>query len=185
MTPFNFLLELEFLKHQQILQILRHCVVLVLFNVNMPSCPSPWRSLLGGGRVLDQYLGMAISSILLPCLGQTTKSTLSCFKAIYCMTKLLQDIKFMLQSLIYFWNLGANFIKQIKSIMYCMQYPVYNWGQTCTKLYTLFRTNVCEIVYPVWDRGQKPSLHRPYKGLHPQVPKQHLQKFWKFIPWGV
>ena len=133
-----------------------------------------------GGRVLDQYLGMAISSILLPCLGQTTKSTLSCFKAIYCMTKLLQEIKFMLQSLIYFWKLGANFIKQIKSIMYCMQYPVYNWGQTCTKLYTLFRTNFCEIVYPVWDRGQKPSLHRPYKGLHPQVPKQHLQKFWNW-----
>ena len=49
MTPFNFLLELEFLKHQQILQILRHCVVLVLFNVNMPSCPSPWRSLLAYG----------------------------------------------------------------------------------------------------------------------------------------
>ena len=77
------------------------------------------------------------------------------------MTKLLQEIKFMLQSLIYFWKLGANFIKQIKSIMYCMQYPVYNWGQTCTKLYTLFRTNFCETVYPVWDRGQKPSLHRP------------------------
>ena len=146
-----------------------------------------------GGRVLDQYLGMAISSILLPCLGQTTKSTLSCFKAIYCMTKLLQEIKFMLQSLIYFWKLGANFIKQIKSIMYCMQYPVYNWGQTCTKLYTLFRTNFHAIVYPVWDREDKnhtlsfssTSLRRPYKGLHPQVPKQHLQKFWKFIPWGV
>ena len=43
MTPFNFLLELEFLKHQQILQILGHCLVLFLFNVNMPSCPSPWR----------------------------------------------------------------------------------------------------------------------------------------------
>ena len=42
------------------------------------------------------------------------------------MTKLLQEIKFMLQSLIYFCKLGANFIKQIKSIMYCMQYPVYN-----------------------------------------------------------
>ena len=49
-----------------------------------------------GGRVLDQYLGMAISSILLPCLGQTTKSSLSCFETIYCMTKLLQESKFML-----------------------------------------------------------------------------------------
>ena len=51
MTPFNFLLELEFLKHQQILQILGHCLVLFLFNVNMPSCPSPWRRVCawGGG----------------------------------------------------------------------------------------------------------------------------------------
>ena len=103
MTPFNFLLELAFLKHQQILQILGHCLVLFFFNVNMPSCPSPWRRVCaggGGGRVLDQYLGMAISSILLPCLGQTTKSTLSCFETIYCVTKLLQESKFMLQSLI-------------------------------------------------------------------------------------
>ena len=50
MTPFNFLLELEFLKHQQILQILGHCLVLFLFNVNMPSCPSPWRRVCGCGE---------------------------------------------------------------------------------------------------------------------------------------
>ena len=84
---------------------------------------------------------------------------------------------------------------QINHILYpcCMQYPVYNWGQTCTKFNTLFRTNFHAIVYPVWDREDKnhttsfssTSLHRPYKGLHPQVPKQLLQKFWKFIPWGV
>ena len=59
-----------------------------------------------------------------------------------------------------------------------MQYPVYNWGQTCTKWNTLFRTNFHAIVYPVWDREDKnhtlsfssTSLHRPIKDYTPRSP---------------
>ena len=93
----TFLLELEFVKHQQILQILGHCLVLFLFNVNMPSCPSLWRRVSAWGEGYSTNIWVwQHPQILLPCLGQTTKSTLSCFKTIYCMTKLLQECKFVL-----------------------------------------------------------------------------------------
>ena len=97
MTPFNFLLELEFLKHQQILQILGHCLVLFLFNVNMPTCPSPWRRVCAwGGGVTRPIFGYGNILNFIAMFGQTTKSTLSCFETIYCVTKLLQESKFML-----------------------------------------------------------------------------------------
>ena len=152
-----------------------------------------WRMGGGGGGGTRPISGYGNILNFIAMFGTNNKIHTVLFETIYCVTKLLQESKFMLQSLIYFWKLGANFINQVKSIMYCMQYPLYNWGQTCTKLNTLFWTNFHAIVYPVWDREDKNHttsfsstlLRRPYKGLHPQVPKQHLQKFWKFIPWGV
>ena len=189
------LLELEFLKHQQILQILGYCLVLFLFNVNMPSCPSPWR------RVCAWAEGYSTSIWVwhypqFYCHVWDKQQNPHCLvlKPFIVWQNYCRSANLCYSNWFTFENLEyKNFIKQIKWIICCMQYRVYNWGQTCTKLYSLFSTNFREIVYPVWDRDDKnhtlsfssTSLHRPYKGLHPQVPKQHLQKFWKFVPWGV
>ena len=47
-------------------------------------------------------------------------------------------------------------------------------GQTCAKLYTLFRTDLCEIIYPVQDRedenhtlSSSTSPYRPYNWQYP------------------
>ena len=170
MTPFNFLLELEFLKHQQILQIRGHCIVLFLFNANMPSCPSPWRRVSawgegGGGGVTRPIFGYGNILTFIAMFGTNSKiHTVLFWNHLLC-DKIIageQIYVIVIDLLLKTWSIiKFHQANQINHILYAIP---------CLQL----RTDLHKIKYPVLDKFSRNSI--PCLGQRGQKPYHVIQQ---------